>query len=455
MGNTQKKSKTPLLFELPSNLAPPFQSRKSPLSASSNPPPPLPAKESPDFNNEFIKTQNFSTKLCEFSSLYQPNNEFTDLYGVNLDYGVFFREQFPVKQQIRSLLNHVQIIAVHSKIEYLEDLGRSEGGKIDALMMDMSPIRRQDSLENMEFETPSPIKSEFRKEKSYAMGKNFTKTPEKPKENTDFLVKNVAQPKLYRPNFIHFSQVLTGKDYNDNLEEERLERSLQKIDKKIKEKKAYFYNSKEKVNNAPLYLLDLWKTVDKSSYKELSLSRNKSLIKREPLHCEITENPEKLDYDLQSNYLKSNKKHSKINDVTKDSAYSKPNLEKYLNKKHSNFSANWKFLKKKKEFSEKGHFAENRGNFLYMNYDYPKSNCMDFLYREKENLENSMFHLKKSLNYTQNSQKIIKKSANLTEKNEDFEQKTSVSDIELLKNSIMLSKNPRFFQTDKNSKLNF
>lgn len=428
------------------------------------------------------KTFNFIERLGVFSSISQINHELPDLSSLLLDFS---------SKGASSLANHAQILTIHSKLEYYPEFFRNPRGFpafFSSKSMDMSPIRGSDDAylrktprnhENRQvFETPSPLRREFmgflsgnseemlekpeneqiskKDEKVSKKDEKFTKNAEKFAKNDEKFAKNDEkftkyaqnlskndenftnndgkftkndEKIVYRPNFSHIQLIPT--DFRDS-PEKKLRKSLRKLEKKLEKKNAFLRLSKEKVNETPLYSLDLWKMAPENAYKQqfsLKKSRNSRVL------VENTENLEVLELDLTTSKRKSRK------DLIK-SEYSQENLEKYLNKTCSDFSNNRRFLREKPKNSDfKENDAQARGNFLYMKYDFPQK-LAKTPENEQKNLQNSLSFLKKSMNYPQNSCKIVKTVRKFEETPADT-RKSPMSDAEFLRNSLYLSKTPR------------
>lgn len=80
-----------------------------------------------------------------------------------------------------------------------------------------------------------------------------------------------------------------------------------------------------------------------------------------------------------------------------ESIYSQENLDKYLNKSFTDCSENNKYLKEK-YVKKVENVAEERGNFIHLNYEPKKGNHQINKSKEKQNLKENLDNLKKSLN---------------------------------------------------------
>jgi len=468
MGNKQKKSPKKLLFELDGVSE--YQPKNSQITAKTmdNSTKPLSFRQNELSEEEFIQTLGFCNKTQAFYLISEPQLNLTQANCLFLNYNAFRTKE---AMKIHSLLNHTQIIQTHSQLEYLNELNLLAKNPIYLnKSVDMSPIQLRNSNKPEEFNTPSPLKSEFKGENprnqvnlnenvenaanDEILQRKSLKTnyfsPENMKENEDLDFKtperNNPQQRTIcvKPNFVHFPHILPEKKIKEEDPEEKLRLSLKRLDLKLKKAGYCLKENREKSNDQPKYLqLDLWKMKEKPSYSEISAKklRNFEFITKKP---EILQDDiEEISYNLKDNRIQSFKKLSSKENLRIKSDYSQENLKKYLNKSHSDFSNNARFLADKKTISP-GNFAENRGNFIYMNYDFSKkkNSLRKMPNVEKENLETSLINLKKSLNLPQNAMKIIKKIP-LQEKK--IEEPLDMKNLELekLRRSLVLSKKMR------------
>ena len=486
MGNQPKKNKKTFLFELnPSSpyQVPPQNYNKSVTIHK------IPTKPYVDPLPELNETLNFSTKSLFFSHLIENQLELT-LSNLQLNYQSIENSQNYKK--IEGFLNHAHILQRFTKDEiHNEFLKYNVSSQNLNKSVAMSPIMLRNSNKVEDFDTPSPLKSEYRPEtqeneeifkktedfikhqddlydkpieKNKKIEQNFEKIKEikkytknqensqkkeyflrkqekNSKTNEDFgeINEHIEKKQFFfnlKPNFVHFNfPKVPAENLSDN-EEARIRSSIRKIDKKLNSKTQFLHVSKQKVKEMPLLELDLYKTIEKSGYTDPRTHLARNL----PEYIKV-ENVENMEFDIKKNQLKTKKKSKN----TKKSYYSKENLTKYLNKSYSDFSNNSKFLKYQERSKKKISFAENRGNYLHMKYDYEKTSSKSVKNHETENLETSIINLKKSLNLPGNSMKIIKKAV-LHEKNEENLLDLQRVEVEKLRKSLNSARNSRVYQ---------
>ena len=476
MGNKPKKSPSKLLFEYDIRSPYPSKPKPKPSQNSLNPPktPPKakghPLEASPA---EFIETLNFCFKNQKINDICEPQLILTQANALFLNNEAIKNNETP---KIHNFLTHAQIIQIHAHLEYYNEFNTMAKSQIlynnnINKSVAMSPIQIRNSNKAEEFNTPSPLKSEFKvnfkenveiveNDENYEKNENLQKKNEIYQKNENFSKKiqkneeNNQRTMFLKPSFVHFSRQLTKKNRENigNDQEEDLELSLKRIDEKLRKNKYFLKENREISNNEVKYMkLDLWKTKEKPSYLDLSIKKPRKNLENSPEKEEIYQ----INYNLNENRVKTPKKPISNENNKIQSFYSYENLKKYLNKSHSDFSNNSRFLVEKRPVSPHV-FAENRGNFLYMNYDYDKKQKLMNSMRkitniERENLENSLINLKKSLNLPQKA-KIMRRTA---KKEENYSEETQEVDlksveVEKLRRSLVFSKKMRLGVSKEN-----
>lgn len=434
MGNTPKKPHTKLLFQQKVHYTP-TPTPDKPLQSSFKAIKPSTVSSSGDPSSEILSTFHFTNKLAYFSSLIGPELEITQTNLLLLNYKSSLENQ----SRINGLLDHSNIIETHAKLEYLSEFHQLQKGLNNHLLQKelnkksilMSPIKRN-SNKTQEFDTPSPLKSAFRTmikpdNQDSPLATNYNiESPLKHSHFKNFqyqdsspitinykqdppLVLNYKEdsspmetpPKrsFIKPNFVHFSQVFKDKPIKKQDYEEELRHSLRNLDSKLKLKRNKINKSSRKFNNVPIFQLDLWKSASKPCYSNRKPSNP---VMNSFKSIEV----EEKSYNIRENRLMNKGKKINKEKIQQKSDYSQENLKKYLNKSYSECYPNQKFLKNKERNKEKPLFAENRINFLYMNYE--KINKEKPLTKERENLESSLLELKRSLQFPQTAQMKFK-----------------------------------------------
>lgn len=469
MGNKQKKSPSKLLFEY--DLRSPFPSNPNPKNPQTTltpkkTPPKRPLDVSPA---EFKETLNFCLKNQKINDICEPQLILTQANALFLNNEAIKNNENP---RIHNFLTHAQIIQIHAHLEYYNEFNTMAKSQVFYnnninKSVAMSPIQIRNSNKAEEFNTPSPLKSEFKvnfkenveiveNEENY---ENLQKKNEIYKEkNENFSRKiqkneeNNQRTTFLKPNFVHFSRQFNKKTSKntENDQEEDLELSLKKINEKLRKNKYFLKENREISNNEVKYMkLDLWKTKEKPTYLDLSTKKSKKNLE----NGSETDSIYQIEYNIRENRVKNPKKPiSNENNNKIQSFYSHENLKKYLNKSHSDFSNNSRFLAEKRPISPHI-FAENRGNFLYMNYDYNKKQKQNSMRKitniERENLENSLINLKKSLNLPQKTSKIMKRTE---KKEENYPEEVDLKSVEVekLRRSLVFSKKMRLGASKEN-----
>ena len=477
MGNKPNKPSKKFLFDQDI----PFQPSNPESKKLEKPQFPIISSETIDPFLEFSKSLQFSSKAFIAFTIFEHQLELTQSNGLFLDYTQFIEKTANYGKNM-DLLNHVQLIELHSHFEMKEFYSQFYD-KIN----DISPIKKRNSKKHEE----NPLKKEFLTDK-------IMKNREKPffssekqeksgflKEKAEFLKEKAREKATFsqeiedkdcenteefeekkkwfflKPNFVHFSDVFPHKRPNS---EEKLRNSIKKLNEKLKPKTQFLFDSRETIKEIPLLQLDLYKTSQKPSYLEISsqkphiLSRKSSFTEEITcLTCNLEEKPQgkspfragKSTYNVkkpinkQKNKEKTQKKHENTEN-TKENLNKSALLRK---KKSSNFEKseiieNYANFEKNGKNENRGNYAENRGNFLYMKYEFPKKNLIKNE-NQKEILETSLINLKKSLNFARDSKKIYWKKP-LQQKNDENSVDLKVSELEKLRKSLFSAKSLQF-----------